>query len=125
MMVSLSPNQRVGRTMSNLTCILSRLASLFARQSNHTRDRKLPYCALSFIFIISGCASTPTPQIVKVPVPQPCITADQLPKPPDAKNDAELTKMDDFDFVITLAADRLEYRRYANEAQAVLQACVK
>lgn len=76
------------------------------------------------LLLVSGCATT-QPQIVKVPVPQPCLTADQLPAPPDAKNDAELTKMDDFDLVISLAADRLEYRRYSIEAQAVLQACVK
>ena len=80
---------------------------------------------LAMLAMLAGCATTQAPQIVKVPVPQPCLTADQLPKPPDAKNDAELTKLDDFDLVITLAADRLEYRRYANEAQAVLQACVK
>jgi len=99
----------------------------FPRFTLQVDATSIPRVGLHIVAILtfSGCATTSTPQIVKVPVPQPCITADQLPKPPDAKNDAELTKMDDFDFVITLAADRLEYRRYANEAQAVLQACVK
>lgn len=87
--------------------------------------RPFPLITLAALQLtLIGCATT-QPQVVKVPVPQPCLTAEQLPTPPDAKNDAELTKLDDFDLVISLAADRLEYRRYSNEAQAVLKACVK
>jgi len=65
------------------------------------------------------------PQVVKIPVPVPCINPDQLPKPPNAATDATLAAMTDFDLVINLAADRLEYRRYSTEAAAVLQACTK
>ena len=76
--------------------------------------------------LLSGCIHTqPVPQVVKVPVPAPCLTADQLPKPPQAATDATLAAMTDFDLVINLAADRLEYRRYSTEAAAVLQACTK
>ena len=77
------------------------------------------------IGLLSGCATQPVPQVVNVPVPAPCLTADQLPKPPQAATDATLSAMTDFDLVINLAADRLEYRRYSTEAAAVLQACTK
>lgn len=73
---------------------------------------------------LSGCA-TQSPQVVKVPYAIPCLTADQLPAAPKAKTDAELAKLDDFQLVINLAADRLEYRRHSNELSAVISACVR
>ena len=79
----------------------------------------------ALILALSGCVTQPVPQVVKVPVPAPCLTADQLPKPPNVSTDATLAAMTDFDLVINLAADRLEYRRYSTEAAAVLQACTK
>ena len=82
--------------------------------------------AATALILLSGCVTTqPVPQVVKVPIATPCLTADQLPKPPQAATDATLSAMTDFDLVINLAADRLEYRRYSTEAAAVLQACTK
>lgn len=86
--------------------------------------RKMAICLLALMGY--GCATTqPLPEKVFIRVTAPCIEASQLPKPPVAKTDAELKDMTDFDLVITLAADRLEYRRHSTEASAVLQACVK
>lgn len=84
-----------------------------------------PLKAATIVILLSGCATTQAPQIIKVPVPQPCLTADQLPQPPKANTDAELAAMNDRDLVISLATDRLEYRRYSQEAQAALVACTK
>ena len=64
-------------------------------------------------------------QKVFINVPTPCITRDQLPVQPAAKMDAELAKMDDGDLVLNLASDRIEYRRFSNEASAILEACIK
>ena len=75
--------------------------------------------------ILSGCITTPVAQKVFINVPTPCITRDQLPVAPKASADTALAKMDDGDLVLNLAADRIEYRRYANEASAVLEACLK
>ena len=74
---------------------------------------------------LSGCATTPTAVPIKIAVPTPCITRDQLPASPKASTDADLAKLPEGDFVLQLAQDRLEYRRYANEAGATLEACIK
>ena len=76
--------------------------------------------------LLAGCvANQPIPQQVQVEVSRPCLTAEQLPAPPVALTDAELAALNDHDFVLGLAQGRLEYRRYASEASAVLLACVQ
>lgn len=82
-------------------------------------------CLGSLIILLQGCASTQTAQVVKIQVPIPCVTQDQLPVAPNAKTDAELKAMNDADLIVNLAADRLEYRRYSTEAQAILISCTK
>lgn len=77
------------------------------------------------IGLLSGCAHNQTAVPIKIMVSIPCLTADQLPKVPVASLDADLAKLPDGDLILTLAADRLEYRRHSNEAQAILLACVK
>jgi PBP1b-binding outer membrane lipoprotein LpoB len=81
--------------------------------------------AVLLILLLAGCVNQPIPQVVKVPVPTACVSADQLPKPASAMADAELAKLGDWEFVIQLGVDRLEYRRYSTEASALLIACVK
>lgn len=83
---------------------------------------KLLYSILSFI-ALSGCQAAA--QKVYINVPQPCLSADQLPAQPVAKTDAELAKMTDSNLILNLAADRLEYRRFSNEAGALLVACAR
>ena len=80
---------------------------------------------IPIILLLSGCITTGTPIPIKIPVPIPCVTADQLPAQPKASTDADLAKLDDGDLVLTLAADRIEYRRHSNEASALLIACTK
>ena len=76
--------------------------------------------------LLAGCITTQPDAIrISVPVAVPCITADQLPAAPVAKSDAELAKLSDGQLVLAIAADRLEYRRYSNEAGAVMGACIK
>lgn len=76
--------------------------------------------------ILSACTEAPVvPQKVLIEVPVPCLKPADLPKPPDAMVDSDLAKLDDYRFVIQLAQDRIEYRRYSAEAQAIIGACVK
>ena len=76
------------------------------------------------LFLLYGCPNDKTGIPIKVLVSVPCLTRDQLPAKPSAKTDQELAKLDDGALVINLAADRLEYRRFSNEASAVMEACV-
>jgi len=81
--------------------------------------------SIVFMLLLSGCITTGTPVPIKIQVPIPCVTQDQLPAAPKASTDADLAKLDDGDLVLTLAADRIEYRRHSNEASALLIACTK
>jgi len=74
---------------------------------------------------LAGCVTTGTPVPIKIQVPIPCVTQDQLPAAPKASTDADLAKLDDGDLVLQLAADRIEYRRHSNESAAVMEACTK
>jgi len=81
--------------------------------------------AILVCILLAGCAGTPTAIPIKIAVPTPCLTRDQLPDPAKASSDADLAKLPDGDLILSLAQDRLEYRRYSNEATAVLEACIK
>ena len=81
--------------------------------------------AILACLLLTGCVTTGTPVPIKIQVPIPCLSRDQLPAQPKASTDADLAKLDDGDLVLQLAADRIEYRRHSNEASAVLEACIK
>lgn len=84
------------------------------------------HAAILISILLSACATTqPDPITIKIPVPTPCITPDQVPVSPEIKPDSELAKLPDGQLVLTLAAERLDLKRYHGEASAVLQACVK
>jgi len=83
-----------------------------------------PLGILTLLFL-SGCVTTPVAQRVYINVPVPCLSRDQLPVAPKAATDGDLAKLPDGDLVLTLAADRIEYRRHSNEASALLIACTK
>ena len=68
---------------------------------------------------------SPAPKEVRIPVPTPCLTQSDLPPSPPFVTDAELTKADDFAFVIMLYKDRIERQGYELILEATLQACVK
>lgn len=74
----------------------------------------------------TGCAAIPdAPTEVKIPYPVPCISAADIPKPPDFVTDAQLAAMPDGDLILTLAADRRQSQGYRDELLAVIQGCVK
>lgn len=88
---------------------------------------------IGFILMISGCATTAAPPTTvvahapalepqKIPVLIPCLTADQVPKPPASwmKANQSREKME-----IAAAADLLELDQYIVKSQGRMLDCVK
>ncbi len=71
---------------------------------------------------LMGCAN-PLPEVVKIPVSVPCLKLEELPKAPNVSTDAALAKLDDYDLVLTLAADREELMAAWIYAAALLKGC--
>ncbi len=81
---------------------------------------RLPTIAV--LTLLAGCAGQPTlPTEVRVPVPVPCIT--ESPKSPVFITDADLLKLGDYDFVVTLAKDRKERQGYESLLEATIAGC--
>jgi hypothetical protein len=93
--------------------------------------------ALIFLFIalawlLGGCAA-PEPQVrvvrepveVRVPVPVPCLTSEQLPPAPALAGDAALAGLADYDLILTLEAQRRLLRAHQQQADALLAACAR
>lgn len=80
---------------------------------------------LASLLLLGGCAAQQVvvPQVVKVPVPVPCMEA--LPEPPAVAGDAELLALDDYGLVLTVARDRKRLEAAYAELRAAAQACVK
>jgi hypothetical protein len=78
------------------------------------------------ILSLSACVQAP-PKIVEVRIPivAPCVERSQLPPTPIVSTDSDLAKLNDFEFVIQLASDRIALRQFSQEQQALLLACVK
>lgn len=73
--------------------------------------------------LLAGCATDPPlPEVVKIPVPVPCLTA--LPQRPDFITSADLLALDDYRFPIALTADWLKRQQYQAELEALLLACL-
>lgn len=74
--------------------------------------------------LLAGCVTTAPDAIrISVPVPVPCVKKADLPKPPTIMQDADLAKLDDAKLILTIAAERLDLKRYHGEASALLSAC--
>lgn len=73
----------------------------------------------AFLTACNGVQKLPT--VVKVPVSVPCIT--ETIEAPIFVSDADLKKMADYDFVLTLAKDRLERRQYIGTLEATIAGC--
>jgi len=72
--------------------------------------------------LLAGCGSVPKlPEKVLVPVSVPCIT-EAIPAPAFV-TDSELAKSTEYDFIISLARDRLERRQYIGTLEAVVAGC--
>lgn len=91
-----------------------------------SKARMLPIASLPIILFISGCVTTQPDAIkISVPVPVPCVKKADLPKPPTIMQDPDLAKLDDAKLILTIAAERLDLKRYATESSALLGACVE
>lgn len=74
--------------------------------------------------LLAACAApVRLPEVVRVPVPVPCL--DRLPDAPAVAGDADMLALDDFDLVLTLARDRKRLEVAYGELRAVAGACVK
>jgi hypothetical protein len=79
---------------------------------------------LLLVLLLSGCAVQPKlPEVVKVPVPVPCI--DQIPAAPELAQDDAVLAMGDYEAVLTMWRDRLSARVAYDELRAIAEACVK
>lgn len=76
--------------------------------------------------LLAGCQATlpPPPTEVRIPVPVPCLTREQVPVK-DFLPDTELAKLDDFALVISLRTEQLKQRGWIETTDALLQACIK
>lgn len=73
--------------------------------------------------ILAGCAGQPTlPTETKIPVAVPCLS--ESVKKPDFITDADLIKLGDYDFVVTIAKDRKEREGYELLLEAALSGCM-
>ncbi len=69
--------------------------------------------------MLTACSGAPKlPEKVLVPVATPCIT--ETIHAPAFVTDSELKVLPDFDFVVTLAKDRLERRQYIGTLEAAI-----
>jgi len=77
------------------------------------------------LLLLAGCNGTlpPVPKEVLIPVPVPCV--ESLPERPPFMTDAELSKLEDFAFVIELRRDQLALRGFVATQDVLLQACLK
>ena len=69
-----------------------------------------------------GCAQAPVQQVLQ-PVAVPCL--ESLPAEPETVPDSVLHRLSDPDFVLELAAQRLQWRAHARELRAVALACLR
>jgi hypothetical protein len=74
--------------------------------------------------LLAGCASAPrVPEIVQVPVPIACLRPGDLPDLPELLTYAHLARLDDYDLVRAIAAERAALAGWAVEVVPVLIAC--
>lgn len=83
------------------------------------------WLAASLILLAAGCGGREVvvPEVVKVPVPVPCLEA--LPEAPVIAGDAELLDLDDYALVLTVARDRKRLEVAYGELRAAAIACLK
>ena len=79
--------------------------------------------AILLLLALSGCATDPLPSVIKIPITAPCLKPEEFPKAPMVATDQQLAKMDDYDLVLTLAAEREELLSAWLYAAALLKGC--
>jgi uncharacterized lipoprotein YajG len=76
--------------------------------------------ALILLALLAGCA-TPSPTVVRVPVPVPCMV--DLPAELRISTDLELRAMSDYSLVLVIARERLQLLSYSAEVRAAAEGC--
>lgn len=91
-------------------------------RSNPTKQQQKYFTiTLMFCLALIGCASAP-PQSVSVPVAVSCLPA-EVPAAPATLADSVLAGLSDYEFVLRIAAERLDLIAYAKQADALISAC--
>jgi len=75
--------------------------------------------------LLVGCATTSAPatQRVEVPVPVPCIKAQDVPKRPDYDVEKLTATSSDGEKVLALASDWPQGRKYESSLEAIIAGC--
>ena len=81
--------------------------------------RTLVYSFLMAVF--SGCAATSQPT-ASVPVAVSCLPP-EVPAVPATLADSQLASLSDFEFVLRIAAERLELLSWSRQIVPILEAC--
>jgi len=76
------------------------------------------------VALLAGCASAPLPQVVRVPVPVPCLRG-PVEAPPAVLTDGELAGLTNYQFPLTIMAERDELLAHARRAYAERLACAR
>jgi hypothetical protein len=82
--------------------------------------------AIAALLGLGGCTPMPrVPDVVQVPVPIACIRPGAVPSLPAIASDAELARLDDYDLVRLLAAERAALLAWLTEIVPVLEVCAR
>jgi len=76
------------------------------------------------VALLAGCASAPLPQVVRVPVPVPCLRG-PVEAPPAVSTDQELARLTNYEFPLVIMAERDELLVHARKAYAERLACAR
>lgn len=89
------------------------------------RNLRTSVCCTAAL-LLTGCAHQLTvPAEVKVPVPVPCLKAEDKPARPALKSDAELLALDRYKRTLALWVERLERQAYEAKLEAAVEGCSK
>lgn len=82
--------------------------------------------AISCCLALSGCTTTPAPatQRVDVPVPVPCVKAEDVPKRPGYAVEKLAPGASDGEKILALASDWPAGRKYETELEAIIAGCM-
>lgn len=94
--------------------------------SGNIRDKATNTASYALVLLLAGCGTMlPVPREVKIPVPVPCVDARDVPAKPPIATDADLLKLDDYQFTLTIWLDRRMLQQYSDLQAALLIGCVK
>lgn len=86
----------------------------------------LSMSAIAALALLTGCAGQQTveiPKEVRVPVPVPCVKAEDRPTRPQLRTDGEILALDDYKRTLAMWEDRRTRQAYEGELEAVVEGC--